>query len=560
MARFASGGSRRSGDCGPSSTLCLCLCLCLLAVAATGVGGQQVLQGSWEVMVPNAGIASMHTAISRYGHAILLDRMSSGPSQIDLTSSECSALGGNKSADCTAHSVLLIPEGLALRPLTVKTDTWCSSGQFGPNGTLIQTGGQGNGSRKVRTFAPCPPGGECDWVESSTVSLQADRWYATNQLLPDGRQIIVGGLNEPNVEFLPDRGEGLVSLPFLAQNKDSNGDNLYPYVHLLPDGTLFIFANKAAIIYNYTSNSVVRTLPNITGEPRNYPSAGSSVMLPLTSETNYAVVDILICGGADFRAFKNASGRFPASDSCGRMRVTDPNPSWAMETMPLRRNMGDMVLLPTRSVLIINGAQAGAQGFSNAFDPALNPVLYEPNAPQGVRFSTLSAATTARVYHSTANLMADGRVMVAGSNPHAKYTFLVGNPIKDGNYPTELSVEAFSPPYMAGSLSVLKPSFVQVPTNLTYGRGFIVIVQVEVPVVGNIFLSLVSAPFTSHSFSQGQRLLALGATSPVAIGSNQYQIASLAPPSRNVAPPSYYMLFAINQGVPSAGAWLQLSD
>ncbi|BBN19308.1 hypothetical protein MPTK1_8g09540 [Marchantia polymorpha subsp. ruderalis] len=34
--------------------------------------------------------------------------------------------------------------------------------------------------------------------------------------------------------------------------------------------------------------------------------------------------------------------RFPASDSCGRMRVTDPNPS-CLKTMPIRRNMGDMV-------------------------------------------------------------------------------------------------------------------------------------------------------------------------------------------------------------------------
>ncbi|KAL3702487.1 hypothetical protein R1sor_020509 [Riccia sorocarpa] len=551
-----------------SSVMCwsgLSSCCILLAVVNLLLGGlmgvecqqQQQLGGSWDLMVQNAGIASSLTAVTRYGHGIFLDRETSGPSQMDLTASQCNSIGGG-SKDCTAHSVLMVPEGLAVRPLIIRSDPGFSSGQFDPNGTLIRTGG--TTSQRVSLFTPCPPGGDCDWNEIVNLSLLVEREYATNQLLPDGRLIIVGGKNQTNVEFFPSNGQGLVFLPFLADSRNIVGDSLYPIVHLLPDGNLFIMVGTASIVYNWVNNSVVQTLPNITGEPRTYPFAGSSVMLPLTSETSFAVADILVCGGADSRAAQNSSGQFPASDSCGRIRVTDPNPSWVMETMPLRRCMGDMVLLPTKDVLIINGAQKGGQGFTNAFDPALNPVLYEPNAPQGLRFRTLAPSSTPRMYPSTANLLPDGRVMVAGSSPHQNYTFLVGQTFTDGNYPTDLSVEAFSPPYLSSSLTVLKPSFITVPTNISYGKGFMVTVTVEAPVIGNILLSLVSAPFTTHSFSQGQRLLDIGSTIPIMISDKVYQIASVAPPSRNIAPPSYYMLFAINQGVPSAGAWVQLTN
>ena len=52
--------------------------------------------------------------------------------------------------DCTAHSVLFDPSTNTVRPLTILTDTWCSSGQFEPDGTLLQTGGDYEGVRKVR--------------------------------------------------------------------------------------------------------------------------------------------------------------------------------------------------------------------------------------------------------------------------------------------------------------------------------------------------------------------------------------------------------------------------
>jgi hypothetical protein len=46
-------------------------------------------QGSWEVVVENAGIASMHTAVTIYNNVVLLDRTDIGPSQLPLPDGEC---------------------------------------------------------------------------------------------------------------------------------------------------------------------------------------------------------------------------------------------------------------------------------------------------------------------------------------------------------------------------------------------------------------------------------------------------------------------------------------
>ena len=50
----------------------------------------------------------------------------------------------------------------------------------------------------------------------TTTNLQAGRWYASNQRLPDGTQIIVGGLATNTVEYVPANGRGQFDLPLLA--------------------------------------------------------------------------------------------------------------------------------------------------------------------------------------------------------------------------------------------------------------------------------------------------------------------------------------------------------
>jgi hypothetical protein len=58
--------------------------------------------------------------------------------------------------------------------------------------------------------------------------------------------------------------------------------------------------------------------------------------------------------------------------------------------------------------------QVGNQvGSSNADNPAFSPVLYDPNAAAGSRFSATGISSTiARIYHSTASLTPNGTILV----------------------------------------------------------------------------------------------------------------------------------------------------
>jgi hypothetical protein len=518
----------------------------LVALLMSGAVLQVEAQGTWEILVENAGIASMHTAITRFNTAVLLDRTDIGASQLALPNGECRNDAQDESLqhDCTAHSAVLDLGTNRIRPLFVQTDTWCSSGQFRDDGTLVQTGGDNDGYSKIRTFTPCPGDGDCNWVETD-VPLVEGRWYASNAQLPDGTQIVVGGRNNPTVEFVPANGRGATYVPLIGNANDGQADNLYPYVHLLPNDQIFLFANQYAVLFDWKRVTAVKQLPNLPGGPRNYPSAGSSVLLPLSAYIDYTLPEVVVCGGATYGAFLNPGAALPATASCGRIAPLSEGANWQMENMPLRRNMGDMVLLPDRTVLIINGAANGAQGWGNAQNPVLTPVLYNPNGAVGRRFQVLTGTNIARVYHSTANLLPDGRVLIAGSNTHQFYTLT-------GYLATELRIEAYSPAYLRGN----RPVIANAPEELAYNARFEARVENGNPRA--IELNLVSAAYSTHSFGQGQRLIELNAAVPAAAGGGAYTVAANAPPSAVIAPAGYYMLFAVSEGIPSVAQWVHV--
>jgi hypothetical protein len=290
--------------------------------------------------------------------------------------------------------------------------------------------------------------------------LHARRWYASNQVLPDGSIIVVGGQVEFTYEFVPGRPGGRVALPFLQETHKLFGDdqNLYPFVHLLPSGNVFIFARRDSIVLDPSSGTVVRRFPSIAGEPRNYPTQGSSVMLPLDNNDGFSAATIMVCGGANDDAYSDPDSQLPASATCGLLDATAAGePQWTMLDMPSPRVMGDMILLPDGRVLLINGAQNGAAGWELASNPVLNPVVYTPSARS---FEVQSPSTIPRMYHSTAVLLPSTKILVAGSNTHEFYTFTEP-------FPTELRVEAFSPHYLDATLDSQRPTVKSAPAKVT---------------------------------------------------------------------------------------------
>ncbi|KAL3603374.1 hypothetical protein D5086_004233 [Populus alba] len=519
--------------------------------------------GLWQLLQNSIGITAMHMQLLSNDRVVIYDRTDFGRSNLSLPDGKCR----NDSSelvikyDCTAHSVEYDVLANRFRPLMVQSDVWCSSGAVVPDGRLIQAGGFNDGERKVRIFSPCNGSG-CDWEEVGD-GLKVKRWYATSHILPDGRQIIIGGRRQFNYEFYPkSSAPNVYSLPFLMETNDrSIENNLYPSVFLNGDGNLFIFANNRAILFDHKTNKVLKTYPAIPGgDPRSYPSTGSAVLLPLKNlQASTIEAEVLVCGGAPKGSYaKVENGNFVlALDTCARIKINDPNPRWVMETMPTARVMGDMTLLPNGNVLIINGAGAGTAGWEKGRDPVLNPVLYRPDDASGSRFELQNPSTIPRMYHSTAILLRDGRVLVGGSNPHIGYEFT------GVLFPTELSLEAFSPPYLDPNFDDLRPTIVSSSAskgkNIGYGQKLLVRFKVTSKIVTDmVSVTMVAPAFNTHSFSMNHRLLVLGNEKVTVVGASTYDIQVMTPRSGDLAPPGHYMLYVVHQQIPSEGLWVKI--
>jgi hypothetical protein len=316
--------------------------------------------------------------------------------------------------------------------------------------------------------------------------MASPRWYNTVVRIPDGSAIIIGGskkggwinnatVNNPTVEYYPPKSvagsNGMpIHLSFLERTLNAN---LFVLAFVLPDGRLFMAANRDAIIYDWTSNRETY-LPQIPNGVRvTYPMTGTGLLLPLSPKNRYTP-EILLCGGStvdDHQPGYEISSQDPASAQCSRIVLTEEGikAGWTVEQMPHARVMPDAVLLPTGQIIIVNGGGTGIAGYgnvrhqvgaSNADNPVLTPVLYDPDARAGRRFSSdgLPTSSIPRLYHSVATLTPKGNIMIAGSNPNLDRSEI--------RYGTEYRVEWLDPPYM----SQRRPKILQASRNIGFGE------------------------------------------------------------------------------------------
>ena len=282
-----------------------------------------------------------------------------------------------------------------------------------------------------------------------------------------------------------------MDMPILVKNQPYY---MYPFLHLMSDGNLFVFVSKSAEIFDVTSGTTVRSLPDLPGSYRTYPNTGGSVLLPLSSENNWEA-DIIICGGGSYQDITS-----PTEPSCGRIQPSSTNATWEMDSMPEGRGMVEGTLLPDGTIVWVNGCNEGAQGFGLAQNPTYTVLLYNGNQPLGKRFQTGATSSVARLYHSVALLLLDGTLMIAGSNPVQMPVLTpVPNQVPSEDYVTEFRVEIYTPPYLQGDNAKKRPTDVTLSTtSLTPGQK-ITISFTTAPGAGSVKIALYHGGFVTHS-------------------------------------------------------------
>jgi Domain of unknown function (DUF1929)/Glyoxal oxidase N-terminus len=362
------------------------------------------------------------------------------------------------------------------------------------------------------------------------------RWYPTCVTLPDGRALIVSGvysqahnylfkngfINETYEIFDPSTNSLTTPKPFLKNIK------AYPFLHVLPGGTLFVHTEYTTRLVNLTNFTPYPwKFETIHKGTRTYPGMGCCTLLPINqNDTEFRV---LIAGGSMTYSPNNRTDTTNTAEIF-TLNSNDLSQSGWKNVKPTnhKRFLSDAVLLPDGTVLVTNGA---ATGISDDNKDAVKEIeLYNP---QYDTWTVIDMLDRDRLYHSSALLLADGRVVAAGSTGHKWST----NP---EHY--EKEIEIIIPPYLKNNPQ--RPDISDCPSEIAYDSIF----EVKSPKSSEITkVVLIRNSSTTHNNNMDQRCLVLS------ILDQAKNILKLSGPKDGTyAPPGYYMLFILDKkNIPS---------
>ncbi|WP_082755097.1 galactose oxidase early set domain-containing protein [Variovorax sp. PAMC 28711] len=402
-----------------------------------------------------------------------------------------------------------------LLPNTTGSDIFCNSQLVLPvSGQVLLAGGDIRGQK-----VPNGSGGilvnrgirDVNLFDATTQTMVAAgmpmnyaRWYDTLTTLPDGRVMVMGGYDAdgrsvPQTEVYNGVGPGWVEM---TNARYPNGA-AYPRSYVAPSGKVIAFSSAQLHELDPNGAGALRVLPQT---------------LPVATDWTlpHAMYDRgkVLVGGADgTAAVLDINGAAPVS------RVVD--------------GIG-----PTHQIWATMTVLADGQVLNTGGSPSANAA---PNAgytadiwnPRTEKWTIGASAVNYRLYHSTALLLPDATVLVAGGGAPGPAI--------------QLNAEIFSPPYLfakdGSGQRLPRPSILSAPKDLALGTPYRMSVVSQKPIQR---VNLVRTGSVTHSINFDQRFLNVPFTQS---GSS---VTLNVDETNNVLPPGHYMVFAIDSdGVPS---------
>jgi hypothetical protein len=388
-------------------------------------------------------------------------------------------------------------------------DLFCSGHSFLADGRLLSAGGHsGIDNQGILTTAIFDFASNM-WTTGP--NMQNGRWYPSNTTLATGEVLTLsGGDVEQATNLIPEVYQS--SGTWRVLSTASLYLPYYPFAFVTPTGTVFVAGpSQTTYFLDPAGTGHWSSGPSSLYGYRDY---GSALM--------YDAGKILMVGGGG-----------PTASA----EVIDLNAgaaaSWrSVPPMAVARRQSNATIIADGKVLVTGGSNSAGFNFAPTSSEVLAAELWDPATEQ---WKTLARMTHYRLYHSTALLLPDGRVLSAGS----------GQPSATG-LTDDFTAEIFSPPYLFNADGTLatRPTITDAPTLVTYGQSFAVQTPAPASVSKVTWISLGSV---THSYNENQHALRL--TFAVADAS---AITVTAPTRAALAPPGYYLLFIVDsRGVPS---------
>ncbi|MGW6908320.1 galactose oxidase-like domain-containing protein [Streptomyces sp. NPDC054940] len=489
---------------------------------------EECANGRWDVLPTKNPVRSMHSVVLHNGKVLLIAGSGNDPTMFEAG---------------TFTSAVYDPQNGTYKQIPTPKDMFCAGHvQLDDGRVLVMSGNKGypsadgtigyQGYKDSYIFDPATE------TYSKTNDMNDGHWYPSATILGNGDVISFGGLKEDSTgsvtaELWSDAEQKWLELWKVNQSWSYWG--LYPSMILMQDGRLFysgshVFGNNipgtGSAIYDYDANTVTQ-IPGLQNKDQRDQSA--SVLLPPAQDQK-----VLTIGGGNIDSNPDANRLTDVID------LKQPNPSYVAGPpipqgqvdlgggkVPQTGNQGKMyvsaVLLPDGKVLETGGA------LHNRADPVYETSLYDPATNT---FDPVATDPEERGYHSSAFLLPDGRVMTTGDNP--------------GNGSWNHDVSVYTPPYL---LKGERPTITSViDTEWTYGDTQRI--TVDRPIAK---AELIRPAAVTHSSDPNQRFVDL----PLSVDGNNVDLNVTSNP--NLAPPGWYMLFAVDaNGVPSVAKWVHL--
>jgi hypothetical protein len=474
--------------------------------------GDACTKGVWQVMPFNNPVRSMHAVVLNNGN-VLLVAGSGNDENAFKAGSFTSAVYQQKTG-----TFVNVP---------TPADLFCSGHVQLSDGRVLVMGGN--------KAYPVPGGAGYEGLKDSYIfdpvsnsyqrinDLIDGHWYPSATALANGDVISLGGLGPTSGGSVATEYYSRAQNRWLGINEVNQTWSfwgLYPAMVLMQDGRLFytgshVFGNglpgTGASIYDYGAGTIT-DVPGLQNKDERDESM--SVLLPPAQDQR-----VLTMGGG------NNETNVDAHTYTDIIDLKQPSPSYvAGPLLPAGKMYVSAVILPDGKVLETGG------GLHNRADPVYETSMFDPVT--NTLTTGLATDPVARTYHSSAFLLPDGRVMSVGNNPG------------DGSF--ELRVSIYSPPYLfKGS----RPQITSFPSTY-WGYGGMEHMTSDQPIVR---AALIRPAAVTHSSDPNQRFIEL----PLTINGNDIGMNMTNNP--NIAPPGWYMLFAVNAaGVPSVARWVHV--
>jgi galactose oxidase len=451
-------------------------------------------------------------------------------------------------------------------PNSQHSHLWCSGHALAPNGDLYAFGGTDmtqtcyTGSTGVHLWS-----GDT-WSVAGALDPAGPRWYpSVLQLAVPGTQfLIIGHVSHPFGPELThqvfDVSTGVMSALFSNRVVDAacqpTGEIVavrqYPWAFWISSGTVFVAGPDADEKYvgcRQTDGSFnwIRAPASTCRRTDGNAVHVLNWMANQRRETIYVIGGMASLTGPGANSGDCDWNVLDTMESISNPSAA-PTSTWSSQSaMRYSRRHAESLPLPDGTVLTVGGiGWDGPSNLSGHRAPRYQPECFDPIGNRWVQFA---AQQHSRNYHSVAFLLLDGRVVSAGGidAPH--------------------TLEIFSPPYLFRGP---RPLIQSAPGSISWCTAqppscgvFTMHVTLGVATDSIAKVTLVRPASITHGVDPNQRFIELPIirqSQPDAAGQPlAWDLDVQLPETVDVAPPGWYMLFAVSsRGIPTVGRFLAL--